>query len=41
MIMPITEQCYRVCYEGQPPKEAIRSLMGRPKRHETEEPGWR
>lgn len=41
VVMPITEQCYRVCYEGQPPKEAIRSLMGRPKRHETEEPGWR
>ena len=36
--MPITEQCYRVCYEGQPPEDAIRLLMGRPKRHEGECP---
>ena len=36
--MPITEQCYRVCYEGQPPEDAIRLLMGRPKRHEGERP---
>lgn len=34
--MPITEQCYRVCYEGQPPLEAIRQLMQRPKKHESE-----
>ena len=34
--MPITEQCYRVCYEGQDPKEALRALMGRPKRQESE-----
>lgn len=34
--MPIVEQCYRVCYEGVSPKEAIRSLMARPKRHESE-----
>ena len=34
--MPITEQCYRVCYEGQDPKEALRALMGRPKKQESE-----
>ncbi len=36
--MPITEQCYRVCYEGQSPKDAIHLLMDRPKRHEGEHP---
>ena len=36
--MPITEQCYRVCYQGQEPQAAIRALMGRPKRHESELP---
>lgn len=34
--MPITEQCYRVCYEGQNPKAALRELMGRPRKHESE-----
>lgn len=34
--MPITEQCYRVCYKGQDPKEALRALMGRPKKQESE-----
>lgn len=34
--MPITEQCYRVCYEGQSPKAALRELMGRPRKHESE-----
>ncbi len=34
--MPITEQCYRVCYEGQDPKTALRALMERPKKHEGE-----
>lgn len=37
--MPITEQCYRVCYEGQNPRAAIGALMGRPKKHESEY-GW-
>lgn len=37
--MPITEQCYRVCYEGQSPKAALYALMGRPKKHESET-GW-
>ena len=27
--MPITEQCYKVCYEGADPKDAIKQLMGR------------
>ena len=34
--MPITEQCYRVLYEGYDPHVAIRSLMDRPKRSENE-----
>ena len=36
--MPITEQCYRVCYQGQNPQDAIHALMGRPKKHESEIP---
>lgn len=36
--MPITEQCYRVCYEGQSPRRAIQALMGRPKKDEGERP---
>lgn len=35
--MPITEQCYNVLYNGVSPKKALKELMGRPKRHETEE----
>lgn len=38
--MPITEQCYAVCYRGQEPREAIARLMERPRRHETET-GWK
>ncbi|MBQ3093718.1 MAG: NAD(P)-dependent glycerol-3-phosphate dehydrogenase [Clostridia bacterium] len=34
--MPITEQCYRICYEHASPREALRALMGRPMRRETE-----
>ena len=34
--MPITEQLYRVLYEGKASDEAIRDLMGRPRKHETE-----
>ncbi|MBQ9414585.1 MAG: NAD(P)-dependent glycerol-3-phosphate dehydrogenase [Clostridia bacterium] len=37
--MPIAEECYRICYEGVSPQEALRNLMNRPKRHETE-PRW-
>ncbi len=34
--MPITEACYRVCYEGESPRNAINRLMGRPKKQETD-----
>ena len=36
--MPITEACYRVCYEGASPRAAIAELMDRPKKHENELP---
>ena len=32
--MPITEYCYRILYERASPKDAIRDLMARPKKHE-------
>ncbi|MCL2036435.1 MAG: NAD(P)-dependent glycerol-3-phosphate dehydrogenase [Oscillospiraceae bacterium] len=35
--VPIFAQLYKVCYEGLPPKEALRVLMERPQRHESEE----
>ena len=35
--MPITELVYRVLYEGKNLKQAVSELMGRPKRHESEE----
>lgn len=35
--MPITERCYRVCYEGESPAKAIAELMERPKKHESEQ----
>lgn len=34
--MPIIEQVYRVLYENKKPSDAIRDLMGRPARHESE-----
>lgn len=34
--LPITEKCYNVLYNGASPRDAIRELMGRPKRHESE-----
>lgn len=34
--MPITEQCYRICYEDKAPLQALVDLMRRPMRHETE-----
>ncbi len=34
--MPITAQVYAVLYEGKDVREAVRTLMGRPKRHESE-----
>lgn len=35
--MPIVGECYRVLFEGKDPKQAIRDLMGRSKKHETEQ----
>ena len=34
--LPITEQCYRICYENLPPKEALAALMQRPRNYETD-----
>jgi glycerol-3-phosphate dehydrogenase len=34
--MPISEQVYRVLYQGAPAKEAVSALMGRTIRAETE-----
>jgi glycerol-3-phosphate dehydrogenase (NAD(P)+) len=33
--MPITEQIYRVLYEGAPAKDAVYALMGRTVKAET------
>lgn len=35
--MPIVNQAYEVLYKGKEPKQALVDLMGRPKRHESEE----
>ncbi len=35
--LPITEQCYNVLSNNMDPKEAIKTLMARPKKHETEQ----
>ncbi|MBP3435923.1 MAG: NAD(P)-dependent glycerol-3-phosphate dehydrogenase [Clostridia bacterium] len=35
--LPIVEACYRICYEGFSPEQAVRSLMERPGRSEDEE----
>ncbi|MCL2883872.1 MAG: NAD(P)-dependent glycerol-3-phosphate dehydrogenase [Oscillospiraceae bacterium] len=37
--MPITEECYRVCYEDKDPRQALRDLITRPGKSETE-PVW-
>ena len=34
--MPITEQTYQVLYCNKPVDQAMRDLMGRPKRNESE-----
>ncbi|MDR2908373.1 MAG: NAD(P)-dependent glycerol-3-phosphate dehydrogenase [Oscillospiraceae bacterium] len=34
--MPITAEVYKTLYEGEPPLKAVKNLMGRPKRHESE-----
>ena len=36
--MPITEQCYRICYENVPPRKALEALLSRGKRHEWDQP---
>lgn len=38
--MPITEQAYKVLYEGASPKDAVLGLMARTKKHEFEDAGW-
>lgn len=35
--VPIIEQLYRVCFEGESPLESAKALMGRPQRHEKEQ----
>ena len=35
--MPIVTQAYEVLYRNKDPKQALVDLMGRPKRHESEE----
>ncbi len=35
--LPITHETYKVLYENKPPKEAVRSLMGREGKYEIEE----
>jgi glycerol-3-phosphate dehydrogenase len=32
--MPICTEAYRILYEGKPPMEAMRDLMGRARRNE-------
>lgn len=34
--MPILEQCYRICYEGQEPRLSVAELFGRPLCYESE-----
>lgn len=34
--LPITEQCYRICYEQLSPAAALQELMTRPQRYETD-----
>lgn len=34
--MPITNEVYKVLYEGKDIRQAIADLMGRPRRHESE-----
>jgi glycerol-3-phosphate dehydrogenase (NAD(P)+) len=36
VVMPISEQIYRVLYEGAPAKDAVYALMGRTIRTESE-----
>jgi len=36
VVMPITDETYRILYENKSPRDAIRDLMARPRRHESE-----
>ncbi len=38
--MPIADEAYRILFEGKNAMEAVRDLMTRSRKHETEEPGW-
>lgn len=38
--MPISEEAYRILFEGKDAMTAVRDLMTRSRKHETEEPGW-
>lgn len=38
--MPIAGEAYRILFEGKNAMEAVRNLMTRSRKHETEEPGW-
>ncbi len=38
--MPIAEEAYNILFEGKDAMTAVRDLMTRSRKHETEEPGW-
>ena len=38
--MPIADEAYRILFEHKDAMTAVRDLMTRSRRHETEEPGW-
>lgn len=38
--MPITQKAYHILYEGGDAHEAVRALMGRSMKHESEDAGW-
>ncbi len=38
--MPITEAAYQVLYQGADVKQAVQSLLVRPRKSESENPGW-
>ena len=38
--MPISEGAYQVLYNGRAPKEVLRELMCRDKKHEIEDASW-
>lgn len=38
--MPIAEEAYRILFQGKDAMTAVKDLMTRSRKHETEEPGW-